>query len=99
MELPKKRFCCLVKKSGNTAGVSRRGWPPSYPELPSRVQCPWRGVSHPPKSVEKTQTPSIHGEHLRQHFSKVKEYNLKILGNATRYHYPLNYFEKKNFFF
>lgn len=31
------------------------------------------------------------GKELRQHFTKMKEYNLNILENGTRYHYPTNY--------
>lgn len=33
---------------------------------------------------------------MRQYFAKMKEYNLNILENIIRYHFPLNY--KKIFF-
>lgn len=84
----KKRFCCLVKKFRNRAlGKPSGGWHSGPTPLPPSEASKARGggVSHPPKSLEKIQTASIHGEDLRQHFTEVEEYNIiEMSGNVTR---------------
>lgn len=90
MRLFKKRFCCLVKKFDNTAPRGKQSSADCLSELvlwntmPAEEVC----LIHPNQGRKY----KLLGKGLRQHFTKMKEYNLNILENGTRYHYPTNYF-------